>query len=65
MKLRRLKTYTNDVSSLNFKVLAIHHESDEYYKVKGLLLNKFNGIVYEKKNYKLYKNRILNWYEVR
>lgn len=54
-------TYTTKTGSLAMKILAKRHETDEYVKVKMLLLNKFCGSVYERKNYKLLKKNIKHW----
>lgn len=54
--------YTNDSTDLALIVLSVkYHSPSGYKKVKGLLFNKKNGIVYEnRKNYKLTK-QFLKW----
>ena len=62
MKLIKGKTYTSDITDLSLWVLNVHYETNDYYKVKGVLINKQNHIIYETKNYKLFKDKISNWY---
>lgn len=65
MKLQKGKSYTNDRTDLQIKILQIHYESTDYYKVRIVLSNKKNGIIYEMKNIKLMKDGAADWYEVR
>ena len=47
--------YTNDSTDLALKVLKLqfHNKEKGYKKVKALLFNKKNGIIYERKAYTL------------
>jgi len=55
------RVYTADCSDLKVFIKKVHYESTDYYKVKLSLINKNNGIVYETKNCKLYKDKITHW----
>lgn len=61
MKLIRGATYTNKVSDLAMRVVSIYYESDTVVKIRGVLFNKHNGIVYETKQFDLTKESIKNW----
>jgi hypothetical protein len=64
MKLTKGKYYTNNYSDLMIYISQIYFQNDEYIKIKGLLFNKNNGILYENKSYKLYWDNIKNWEEI-
>jgi hypothetical protein len=59
------KTYSNDISSISIIIHKIFFEHKDYFKVRGSIIAKSNGDVFETKNYKLYKNRIKDWDIVR
>jgi len=63
MKLHTNSKYTNSRSDLYLHVHAIYYESSLYYKIKGTLINKRNGISYGTKGYKINKTTIgqFNW----
>ena len=61
MKLEAGKTYTIDIVDLALTILDTQDESSEYYKIKGKLFNKKNGIVYETKEYKIDKGVLEYW----
>lgn len=54
-------TYTNDYSDLAMKVLNVRYRSDTYIKLKGILICKRTGYVFETKNYKLILKNIQTW----
>lgn len=54
-------TYTNNTTDLAITIKNIHYESAVYYKVRAVIFNKKNGIVYENKHYKLLKSNIKSW----
>lgn len=60
--LHRNVSYTNNKSDLKLYIINVSYYNDEYIKVKASLINKFNDIIYETRNYKLYRNNINNWY---
>lgn len=41
-------SYTNDNTDLLLTVFKVYAISKGYYKIRGILTNKRNGIVYEK-----------------
>lgn len=56
--------YTADNSDLLVRIdrIAYADPNDKYFKVKLSLINKSNGIEYERcKNYKLYQKNIGHW----
>lgn len=64
MRIEKGKSYFTNNSDLVFKVEHIYYSGKEYHKVKGTLVNKRNGIVYEQsKNNKLVKSNIKHWIE--
>lgn len=54
-------SYTSQNSHLVMKVLNVYHVGESYVKIKGILSNKKNGIIYETKTYKLMKDQIRHW----
>ena len=48
--------YARNNCSLVLHAQKKYFQNKEYIKIKGSLINKYNGIVYETKNYKLYKS---------
>lgn len=58
------RAWTSDNTDLALYITKVSYENNEYLKVKGMLYNKRNNIVYETKNYKLYKKRIKHWYPI-
>lgn len=64
MILQKNKVYTNNKSDLKLYIIEVSYYNDTYIKVKGSLLNKFNDIKYETRNYKLYWKNISDWYTV-
>ena len=54
-------TYTADNTDLAIFIEKVRYRGDEYIKVKGKVFNKYNGIVYERKNLKLYYRLIGHW----
>jgi len=72
IKLRTNASYTNNVSDLAIKILAIRHTSDTYVKVKCIIFNKKDGTKYGRGMYwdkpeeiKLYYDKISDWIEFR
>jgi len=63
MKLSKGKKYSNNRSDIYININKIYFEHEDYYKIKGTLVNKRNAIVYETKGYKLYKHKICDWRE--
>ena len=63
MKILQRYTYTNDMTHLALKVIRIQFIHPKYTKIKGILFNKYNGIVYETKNYSINNDlpRICGW----
>jgi len=54
--------YSTETSDLAIKILKVQYRSDNYTKVKAMLYNRINGIVYEhRSNYKLIHHRIRHW----
>lgn len=54
-------TYGSDNSDLEMIIIKVRYQSDVYVKVKAILVNKNNGIVYDRKNYNLIKEQIKHW----
>jgi len=53
--------YTQDNSSLVVDIKKIHYQNSSVAKVRYVLLNKFNGFIYEQKNARLLKSQISSW----
>jgi len=62
--LKNKATYIVDHGTLQMYIIKIFHENDTIIKFRGILSNKYNGLVYENKNYKLPKERISHWKQV-
>lgn len=56
--------YKTDNTDLLVKVLKVQYQNDTYVKFKGELYNASNGILYERRNYKVYKDFITHWTKV-
>ena len=54
-------TYTSENTDLAILVIKVRYRGEEYIKFKGKLFNKYNGIEYEHRNYKVYYNNITHW----
>lgn len=63
----RGRTYTNDTADLKLYVLKKPYEDSKRVKIRGSLINKNNDIVYETKNYTIWKDKLKesNWKIVR
>jgi len=62
IKLVKGVTYSNNRSDLAFKVIKVQYFNEEYVKVKGTLIQKYNKMPIERtKNYKLYFKNINDW----
>ncbi len=56
-------SYSSDCSDLAIRILKVHYRGDGYTKVKVILYNKLNGVVYERRtNYKLIHHQIQHWH---
>ena len=57
-----LGVWTVDNSDLNVIIHKIYYENQTYIKCKLTLINKHNGIEYERhKNYKIYTKNVDHW----
>ena len=56
-------SYYTDNSDLIIKIKTIGYQNEEYAKVKCILVNKNNGIIYSDRYryYKVYKKNITHW----
>ena len=64
MQLVKGQTYDAPNTDLRIKVVGLYHVTDEYYKAKIQISNRYSGGVYEIKTYKLNKNSISHWEKV-
>jgi hypothetical protein len=61
MTLSRGGTYTNETSDLAITIKNIYYENSKCYKVKAVIFNKRNGIIYEDKSFVLLKENLKSW----
>jgi hypothetical protein len=65
MKLTNGTYYGTNTSDLMIKIIKVQYESDKYIKCKLQVYNRKHGYLYETKRYKLCKNNIKHWYELK
>lgn len=53
--------FTVPNSDLYIIIFSVYYQDCSYAKVRMALVNKHNGIIYESKQAKLYKNNIAHW----
>lgn len=64
MKLRR-GVYVTDNSDLVITIMKVDYQTEEYAKIKCIIANKHNGIVYEVgSRYKVLKKNISHWKKI-
>ena len=59
------RSYFTPNASLVMTILKIQYQNDQYVKFKGILSNKTNNIIYETKNYKINKDILKHWIELK
>jgi len=61
MKLEKGRSYSADNTDLKIKIMQIYSDNEERIIFRGLLVNKYNGIIYENRKYRIEKSKIGHW----
>ena len=56
--------YITNNSDLMVTILKVRFRHPDYTKVRAILSNRYNGIEYETKNYKIYNNWTSHWKKI-
>ncbi len=54
-------SYYTENSDLVITIIKVRYRADDYFKAKAKISNRYNGIIYQNKNYKIYYKNISHW----